>query len=227
MEKERREFQRLKKLGIKGKKSKKTKFIHKSVQTWMGDIEYEVYYNNITEVDRNNNYTIGFPNLYKLSKRLELASGLNVTAKYASTDYQTTNYGLGGLCEIHTDPGGYLEGQEIPKTEDGFRRIINQGDMIATFMGWLGDVPAGGATGFCEPLFETTVWPVKGSIAFWYDLDKKGHRDYRTLHGGCPILSGSKWILNKWIYYYDQMFKLPCNSRDPEAKQRPFAGVYR
>lgn len=53
--------------------------------------------------------------LFKLSKKLELATGLNITSKYASTPYQVTNYGLGGLCETHVDPHGYLDGNvELP-----------------------------------------------------------------------------------------------------------------
>ena len=42
--------------------------------------------------------------------------------------------------------------------------------------------------------------PEKGAAAFWYDLDSQNHRDHTTQHGGCPVLKGSKWILNKWMY---------------------------
>ncbi len=28
--------------------------------------------------------------------------------------FQVTNYGLGGLCESHADPHGYLEGMHLP-----------------------------------------------------------------------------------------------------------------
>ena len=31
--------------------------------------------------------------------------------RYSSTDYQTTNYGLGGLCETHMDPAGFVRGK--------------------------------------------------------------------------------------------------------------------
>ena len=31
--------------------------------------------------------------------------------RYSSTDYQTTNYGLGGLCETHMDPAGFVRGE--------------------------------------------------------------------------------------------------------------------
>ncbi len=32
--------------------------------------------------------------MFKLSKKLELATQMNVTGKYSATDFQTTNYGL-------------------------------------------------------------------------------------------------------------------------------------
>ena len=53
--------------------------------------------------------------------------------------------------------------------------------------------------------------PEKGAAAFWYDLVSNGFRDKTTQHGGCPVLKGSKWILNKWLYYYDNFAKFPCN----------------
>ena len=53
--------------------------------------------------------------------------------------------------------------------------------------------------------------PEKGAAAFWYDLNSQNHRDYTTKHGGCPVLKGSKWILNKWMYSFDNFAKFPCN----------------
>jgi hypothetical protein len=40
---------------------------------------------------------------------------MNLTGKYSSTAFQTTNYGLGGICEMHLDPHGYIEGADVPK----------------------------------------------------------------------------------------------------------------
>ena len=52
--------------------------------------------------------------------------------------------------------------------------------------------------------------PEKGAAAFWYDLLSDGFRDIKSLHGGCPVLKGSKWILNKWLYMLDNFKKFPC-----------------
>ena len=39
----------------------------------------------------------------------------------------------------------------------------------------------------------TKVDPQKGSALFWYNYRPSGEIDERTLHGGCPVLLGSKW----------------------------------
>ena len=99
------------------------------------------------------------------------------------------------------------------------------GDMFGTVMGWIHDEPVGGATAFIYPYQEVTVWPRKGSAAFWFSLKKRGHRDLRTIHGGCPVIKGTKWILNKWVYYFDQMNRFPC-SKNMEDYVEPFSGHY-
>lgn len=49
------------------------------------------------------------------------------------------------------------------------------------------------------------VKPVKGSALLWYNnvLDeesgKMGEVDMLTLHGGCDVIEGEKWIANLWI----------------------------
>ncbi|TRY73565.1 hypothetical protein TCAL_06704 [Tigriopus californicus] len=209
----------------------KVRIVAKSVQCWLKDIAYKSNTRDDSSlvaqfiengIDHDTEYRVLLPIMYKLSKKIEMATRMNVTGKYSSTDYQTTNYGLGGLCEAHIDPHGYQEGLEIPPEREGLKLT---GDMFATFMAWLNDVEAGGATAFLDPGHEIAVWPTKGSAAFWLDLTPIGFRDSRTLHAGCPILKGSKWILNKWIFSYDQFQNYPCglNPRDP---YEGFKGFY-
>ena len=33
----------------------------------------------------------------------------------------------------------------------------------------------------------------QNSAVFWYNINKSGTRDHRTLHAGCPVLIGEKW----------------------------------
>ena len=82
------------------------------------------------------------------------------------------------------------------------------GDRIATIMAYISDVQAGGFTAF--PMLGLSMKPEKGSAVFWMNVIPIGHRQRLSLHGGCPVAIGSKWITNKWIKYYDQFKKYPC-----------------
>ena len=144
-----------------------------------------------------------------VSKRIELATQLNLTTRHGSSEYQTTNYGLGGLVERHLDAWGYEQGTRLPETR---KHLAMTGDYIATFMGWLQDVEAGGGTGFPVRGHEGILKPRMGSAAFWINLTSCHKKEPRSLHGGCPVLKGCKWIVNKWIYSWDQWKNWPCHT---------------
>lgn len=191
--------------------SNKRKFIMKTVQTWFNDVQF----------DWNSSNENIFPHLKKLTKRLELATQLIINGKStASTEYQVTQYGLGGLCETHIDPYGYIEGAGLYE-DPNVQRLKETGDIFATLMGYLNHVQAGGSTAFCQLGKEEIIDPKQGSVAFWWSLDSKGHRLSETLHGGCPVLEGSKWIFNKWIYYFDQWKRFPCGLHSADVFPPP------
>ena len=73
-------------------------------------------------------------------------------------------------------------------------------------------------------IFNGIIEATKGSAAFWIDLTSCHFKDNRALHGGCPVLKGSKWILNKWINSFDQWKYWPCYMK-PYATMRPFEGM--
>ena len=72
----------------------------------------------------------------------------------------------------------------------------------------LSDVVRGGATAF--PKLGVSVAPERGAAVFWYNLRRDGRGDVRTLHGGCPVAYGAKWIANKWIRERAQFRRRPC-----------------
>lgn len=74
----------------------------------------------------------------------------------------------------------------------------------------------GGATAF--PYTKTLIPPLRGSAAFWYNLRSSGTDDYFTRHAACPVLMGSKTVMNKWIHSYGQEFRRPCQFGDSEEQ---------
>ena len=152
-------------------------------------------------------YQIVHPTMAIISKRIELVTNFNVTSRNGASWYQSTNYGLSGMAAMHIDPWGYEQGVPIRKEQ---KSLVHTGDYIATFMGWIKDTASGGGTSFMDKHFEGRVMPRKGSAAFWINLLSCHSKDYRTWHAGCPVLKGSKWVLNKWIYSFDQWIRWPC-----------------
>ena len=57
---------------------------------------------------------------------------------------------------------------------------------------------------FCHNA-SVVVKPEKGKAIMWYNhlVDEEsgwmGDRDDRTLHGGCDIIKGEKWVANNWL----------------------------
>ena len=67
----------------------------------------------------------------------------------------------------------------------------------------------GGQTMF--PEFHTSITPTKGSALFFFNvLERPGSRNYninmflnvdkKLRHAGLPVLTGEKWIANRWIH---------------------------
>ena len=77
-------------------------------------------------------------------------------------------------------------------------------------MAWLSNTEEGGETVYLYPGKEGVLKPDRGSAVVWFDLHSDGYRNTFTKHAGCPVLKGSKWILNKWLYWYDNFKSFPC-----------------
>ena len=196
-------------------------FFRSSKQSWIIDKSFEifngtkeknqkVFYIN-DEKDPKNIYNLPLISLetnqvsLNLNRRISLLSQMRTQAPYASEYYQVANYGVGGQYGTHWDAFN------LHKTDNG----QDMGDRIATLMAYLSDVQVGGNTAF--PMLGISVAPERGSALFWVNLKPFGHSEPLSLHGGCPVVVGSKWITNKWIKYYDQAFAFPCGL-NPDSK---------
>ncbi|XP_036377018.1 prolyl 4-hydroxylase subunit alpha-1a isoform X1 [Megalops cyprinoides] len=143
------------------------------------------------------------PVVDKINQRIEDLTGLDVKT---AEELQVANYGVGGQYEPHFDFGRKDE-------PDAFKEL-GTGNRIATWLFYMSDVPAGGATVF--PEVGAAVWPKKGTAVFWYNLFPSGEGDYSTRHAACPVLVGNKWVSNKWIHERGQEFRRPCGLNETD-----------
>ncbi|XP_073345446.1 prolyl 4-hydroxylase subunit alpha-1-like isoform X1 [Pagrus major] len=143
------------------------------------------------------------PVVDRINQRIEDLTGLDVTT---AEDLQVANYGVGGQYEPHFDFGRKDE-------PDAFEEL-GTGNRIATWLLYMSDVQAGGATVFTD--IGASVWPRKGTAVFWYNLYPSGEGDYRTRHAACPVLVGNKWVSNKWIHERGQEFRRRCGLQETD-----------
>ncbi|EDV91413.1 GH14132 [Drosophila grimshawi] len=132
-----------------------------------------------------------------------VADMTNLNMQYAE-DHQLADYGIGGHYSQHFD---WFGNSDLANS-----KCDEMGNRIATVLFYLSDVAQGGGTAF--PILKQLLKPKKYAAAFWYNLHASGKGDWRNLHGGCPIIVGSKWVLNRWIREYDQSDLRPCDLWD-------------
>lgn len=133
----------------------------------------------------------------RVNRRIGLITGLTTET---AEELQVVNYGIGGHYDAHYD--------FARKEEKNAFKNLGTGNRIATWLNYMSDVEAGGATVF--PELGVTLWPQKRSAAFWWNLHRSGDGDMLTRHAACPVLVGSKWVSNKWFHERGQEFRRPC-----------------
>ncbi|XP_019384113.1 PREDICTED: prolyl 4-hydroxylase subunit alpha-3 [Crocodylus porosus] len=140
------------------------------------------------------------PVIVSLDRRIAAVTGLDIRPPYAEY-LQVVNYGIGGQYEPHFD---HATSRKSPLYR------MKSGNRIATIMIYLSSVEAGGATAFIYANFSVPV--IKNAALFWWNLHRNGDGNGDTLHAGCPVLAGDKWVANKWIHEHGQEFRRPCGA---------------
>ena len=84
-----------------------------------------------------------------------------------------------------------------PTTKEGAREIRTGGQRAATLLVYLQCPEAGGATVF--PTVGLSVLPKARAAVFWRHQLPNGQNDPRTLHGGAPVVRGTKAAANIWL----------------------------
>ncbi|XP_052073259.1 prolyl 4-hydroxylase subunit alpha-1-like [Mytilus californianus] len=140
----------------------------------------------------------------RVQNRIKAVTGLDLDS---ADSLQVANYGIGG----HYDPHYDFSTRDDEDTSELEKR---DGNRIATFLLYMTDVDAGGATVF--PIIDVRVLPKKGTAVFWYNLRRSGKGIMETRHAACPVLVGTKWVSNKWIRTRGQEFRRPCGLTEDE-----------
>jgi prolyl 4-hydroxylase len=102
---------------------------------------------------------------------------------------QGQRYAVGQEFKPHTDyfkPGG----------RDFERFCGRSGNRTWTFMIYLNDVTAGGATRF--KLLDKIVQPEAGKLLCWNNRLPGGGLNHATLHHGMKVRKGVKYVITKW-----------------------------
>ena len=98
----------------------------------------------------------------------------------------------------------YIVGQQFKPHHDFFHTTGDYwpemertgGQRTWTAMIFLNAPEEGGQTAFPEAGIK--VSPRPGNLLAWNNLDAKGQPNHNTLHQGCPVVAGAKYIVTKW-----------------------------
>jgi prolyl 4-hydroxylase len=112
-----------------------------------------------------------------------------------------------GIAPAHGEPlqgQRYAEGQEFKAHTDYFepggrdyqRFCALSGNRTWTFMIYLNDVAAGGATRF--KVLDKTFQPEAGKLLCWNNRLPGGGVNGATLHQGMKVRRGIKYVITKW-----------------------------
>jgi prolyl 4-hydroxylase len=123
----------------------------------------------------------------RLDRRFSEIAGLPVDN---GEGLQILHYEVGAEFPAHFD---FL----LPSNKANEESIARSGQRVATLIAYLNDVEEGGETTF--PRVGWTVFPRQGSAVYFEYCNSRAQVDPLTLHAGCPVRRGEKWIATKWM----------------------------
>ncbi len=114
---------------------------------------------------------------------------------------------ISGIDPVYGEPlqgQRYAEGQEFKAHTDYFepdgadyaRYCAIAGQRSWTFMIYLNDVAAGGATRF--KMIDKMVQPERGKLLIWNNRLPDGRVNPATLHHGMKVRKGTKYVITRW-----------------------------
>ena len=126
------------------------------------------------------------PAVQDLEARLHALNGIPI--EYGEP-VQGQRYEVGNEFKPHTD---YFE----PSGSDFAKYTSVSGNRTWTFMAYLNDVPAGGATRF--KVIDKIFQPQQGMLLCWNNRRPDGSLNAATLHHAMKVRKGLKYVITKW-----------------------------
>ncbi|MEP0391171.1 MAG: 2OG-Fe(II) oxygenase [Erythrobacter sp.] len=126
------------------------------------------------------------PVVQKLDALLHDLNGINPAL---GEPVQGQRYDVGQEFKAHTD---YF----TPGTADFEKFCSDSGQRTWTFMIYLNEVEAGGATRF--KVVGKTIQPEVGKLLCWNNKRPDGELNPNTLHHGMKVRKGMKYVITKW-----------------------------
>lgn len=126
------------------------------------------------------------PLVQELDRKLADVSGI---APSHGERLQGQRYEVGQEFKAHTD---YFE----PSAADFAEHTTAAGQRTWTFMVYLNDVEAGGATRF--KVIDKIVKPERGKLLAWNNRRPDGSLNAATLHHAMKVRKGLKYVITRW-----------------------------
>lgn len=126
------------------------------------------------------------PDVLALDEKLAALSGID---RHFGEPLQGQRYAVGQEFKAHTD---YFE----PGGPDYERFCSVAGQRTWTFMIYLNEVEAGGATRF--KVIDKTIQPERGKLVCWNNRRPDASGNPCTLHHAMKVRKGLKYVITKW-----------------------------